>query len=70
MKDNLRALAKLTEVGDGERRIVSDPPLIVPIEELLPTGGRRRLAQTLQDIFESYRRTIQVDRRQLLERFR
>ena len=70
VKDNLRALAKLTEVVDGERRIVSDPPLIVPIEELLPTGGRKRLARVLQDIFESYRRTIQVDRRQLLERFR
>ena len=32
-KDSMRAFAKLTEVVDGERRIVSDPPLIVPIEE-------------------------------------
>ena len=33
-KDSLKAFAKLTEVVDGEPRIVSDPPLIVPIDEL------------------------------------
>ena len=35
-KDSLRALDKLTHVVDGERRIISDPPLIVPLEELFP----------------------------------
>ena len=30
-----QAFAKLTEIVDGEPRIVSDPPLIVPLEELL-----------------------------------
>ena len=34
--DSLQALDKLTAVVDGQRRIVSDPPLIVPIEELFP----------------------------------
>jgi len=34
VKDNLRALDKLTEVVEGKRRIVSDPPLLVPLEEL------------------------------------
>ena len=29
-----QALDKLTHVVDGERRIISDPPLIEPIEEL------------------------------------
>ena len=33
-KTSLKAFAKLTEVVDGEARIVSDPPLIVPIGEL------------------------------------
>ena len=33
-KDSLRAFGKLTELVDGEPRIVSDPPVIVPIEEL------------------------------------
>ena len=35
-RDSMQALEKLTEVVDGETRFVSDPPLIVPIEELLP----------------------------------
>ena len=33
-EDSLKAFAKLTEVVDGEARIISDPPLIVPIAEL------------------------------------
>ena len=41
-KDSLRAFAKLTEIVDGEPRIVSDPPLIVPIEELRPAPTRPR----------------------------
>jgi uncharacterized protein (DUF2252 family) len=58
-KDNLSALAKLTEVVDGKRRIVSDPPLIVPLEDPVPAK-----------IYESYRRTLEADRRQLVDRFR
>ena len=46
-KDSDRAFAKLAEEVDGELRIVSDPPLIVPIEELAErgAGGRRRSAR-------------------------
>ena len=40
-KDSLRAFTKLTTIVDGEPRIVSDPPLIVPIEDLAG-GGRYR----------------------------
>ena len=38
-KDSIKAFDKLTHVVDGERRIISDPPLIVPVDELL--GPRR-----------------------------
>ena len=34
-KDSLKAFAKLTTIVDGEPRIASDPPLIVPIEEIV-----------------------------------
>jgi Uncharacterized protein conserved in bacteria (DUF2252) len=40
-KDSLRAMEKLTEEGEGEIRIVSQPPLIVPIEDLVPAARRR-----------------------------
>ena len=35
-KDSTSALAKLTAEVNGERRIISDPPTIVPVEELFP----------------------------------
>ena len=33
-RDSTQALGKLTTVVDGQRRIISDPPMIVPVEEL------------------------------------
>jgi uncharacterized protein (DUF2252 family) len=68
-KDNLDAFEKLTRVVDGEPRIVSDPPLIVPIEELFPADQYHRLMTRLHSIVRGYRRTLQSDRRHLLEGF-
>jgi uncharacterized protein (DUF2252 family) len=68
-KDSLAAFAKLTEIVDGERRIVSDPPLIVPIEEAVP-ADHRRLDELVRSVIRSYRRTLTPDRRRLLERYR
>jgi uncharacterized protein (DUF2252 family) len=68
-KDSLKAFNKLTHVVDGQRRIVSDPPLVVPIEELLPQAEHDVLSQAMRSIIRSYRRTLPGDRRRLLERF-
>src|SRR4051812_38264905 len=69
-KDSMRAFARLTEHVDGHRRVISDPPLIVPIEELVSPEQRAELEQTLREVIRSYRRTLAGDRRHLLERFR
>ena len=66
-KDSLAAFKKLTRIVDGEPRIVSDPPLIVPISELF-TGEQAIEGTRL--VIREYRRTLQGDRRHLLERFR
>ncbi len=67
----MKAFEKLTHEVDGEPRIVSDPPLIVPIDELIDTGGdRAALQDALRAIIRFYRRTLQGDRRSLLEQFR
>ena len=42
-KDSLKALAKLTEIVDGEPRIISDPPVVVPIEDLAWARARGRV---------------------------
>ena len=55
---------------DGERRIIADPPLIVPIEDLMPAGRERdEVEGELRGIIRSYRRTLETDRRHLLENF-
>ena len=67
-KDSLKAFAKLTRIVDGEPRFVCDPPLIVPLQR-----SRRpatRCSTTARRVIRSYRRTLQGDRRHLLERFR
>jgi uncharacterized protein (DUF2252 family) len=68
-KDSLKAFDKLTRVVDGRRQIISDPPLVVPIEDLLPQDAYETLDRALRSIVRSYRRTLSRDRRKLLERF-
>jgi uncharacterized protein (DUF2252 family) len=70
-RDSLQALSKLAECVDGQYRIISDPPLIVPARELqsmfnMPTADIERV---LHDQFRAYRATLQDDRRHLLEQF-
>ena len=71
-KDHMKAFDKLTEVVDGERRIVSDPPLIVPLRELKESAGApaEMIELELHRAFRAYRQSLQRDRRRLLEQFR
>ncbi len=68
-KDSLRALDRLTHRVDGELRIVSRPPLIVPIEELIPGEERSGVEAMLFGVLERYRETLKDDRRRLLETY-
>lgn len=69
-RDSMQAFAKLTHDLDGERRITSDPPLVVPIEELLPERRQRdEVEAEIRGLIRSYRRTLETDRRHLLEEF-
>src|SRR3954452_19064763 len=69
-KDSLKALGKLTSLVDGEPRIASDPPLIVPLRELVDEGDPSDTNEGFARLIRSYRRTLPVDRRRLIERFR
>ncbi|HEY5186499.1 MAG TPA: DUF2252 domain-containing protein [Actinomycetes bacterium] len=69
-RDSMQAFSKLTHEVGGERRIDADPPLIVPIEDLMPAGAEREQVEgELRGLIRSYRRTLQTDRRHLLEDF-
>jgi uncharacterized protein (DUF2252 family) len=69
-KDSLKAFSKLTRLVGSEPRIVSDPPLIVPIEELAEPGTEAATHEGFRTLIRTYRRTLAADRRRLLERFR
>jgi uncharacterized protein (DUF2252 family) len=69
-RDSLRAFAKLTEVVDGERRIVSQPPLVVPIRDLVHDRDVNAIEEEVRMLVRTYRRSLQRDRRELLEEFR
>jgi uncharacterized protein (DUF2252 family) len=70
-KDSLRALAKLTELVDGQPRIINDPPLLVPIKDLsLATKDPDRIADVVKATLDSYRGSLPGDRRHLLESYR
>ncbi|MFB6582051.1 MULTISPECIES: DUF2252 domain-containing protein [unclassified Streptomyces] len=61
-RTSLRALGKLTEVRDGRRRIIHDPPLLEPLA--------RADSREVDEIFDKYRSTLPEERRLLLDRFR
>jgi uncharacterized protein (DUF2252 family) len=69
-KDSVRALEKLTHVVDGELRILADPPLIVPAEDLMAPGETRNLEQALLQVLDSYAASLPGDRQHLLDGYR
>ncbi|MGA2931169.1 MAG: DUF2252 domain-containing protein [Acidimicrobiales bacterium] len=68
-RDSLQALSKLTTVIEGQLRIVSDPPLIVPTEELFSREVSDALRESFHQLVRGYRHSLQSDRRHLLEEF-
>src|SRR5262249_24308625 len=67
--DGTKALAKLTSVVDGRRRIISTPPTIVPVEEVFAEAQAGAIYEQIRAVLGKYRRTLQSDRRHLLEQF-
>ena len=68
-RDSTQALGKLTTVIDGRRRITSDPPMIVPVEDVFADVQADAIYEELRTVLGKYRRTLQSDRRHLLEQF-
>ena len=69
-RDSMQELTKLTRMADGRPRIISDPPLLVPIDELMPAQtDRAGLEAELKGLIAGYQRTLETDRRYLLHQF-
>ena len=69
-RDSMQEVAKLTHLVDGRPRIIADPPLIVPIADLLPKEmDQETFEAQIKDLLGKYRRTLETDRRYLLEQY-
>ncbi|GGQ48870.1 DUF2252 domain-containing protein [Couchioplanes azureus] len=69
-RDSMQAFRKLTALVDGQRRIVADPPLLVPLVDLLPDTGRAELETQMRDLLAGYADTLTGERRHLFRSFR
>ena len=70
-KNSLRAFNKLTHSVNGELRIISDPPLIVPVEEMADSDSQLKVVMgRLREFLVAYRRTLDGDVRRLAEGYR
>ncbi|MEN2416906.1 DUF2252 domain-containing protein [Streptomyces rimosus] len=69
-RDHLQALDRLALAVGDELRIAPDPPLVVPLGDLLPDVERAHLEQQLRELVDRYARTLQADRRTLLAQYR
>ena len=70
-RDSLQALSKLAEVVDGKYRIISQPPIVIPMRDLEGRQGlsAEQFEHGVHEQLRAYRATLQPDRRHLLERF-
>jgi len=68
-RDSLQALSKLAELVDGRYRIISQPPVVIPLRDMPARVLPRDIDKQLRDQFRDYRATLQPDRRHLLEQF-
>ena len=70
-RDSRQELSKLTRRVNGDLRIAADPPLIVPLTDMVAEEpGSAGFEPVLSKLISQYRRTLQPDRRVLLEQYR
>ncbi|MFC5247214.1 DUF2252 domain-containing protein [Streptomyces nigrescens] len=68
--DTVQAFRKLTRKSGGQVRFAADPPLIVPLDDLLPDVERDQLEEQLRGLIQGYAGSLRSDHRRLLEQYR
>jgi uncharacterized protein (DUF2252 family) len=68
-RDSMQAFSKLTTMVDGRPQIISAPPLIVPVEELVGDMEADAFYQQLSRLLDDYERTLSDARRLLVQQF-
>lgn len=58
-RDSMQAFSKLVSVQDGRMRIIADPPLIVPVEDLYDADSNIDATEAgMREILDAYRETL------------
>jgi len=68
-KDSLKAASKLTHEVDGQLRIKSQPPLLIPLRDVADQDKAESLRKDVHQSLSGYRSTLTDDRKLLLDRF-
>jgi uncharacterized protein (DUF2252 family) len=69
-RDSMEELGKLTRIVDGGPRVISDPPVLVPADDLLATEKERlSFQEEITGLIAKYQRTLETDRRYLLQQY-
>ena len=67
-RDSTRVFTRRADEVDGELRIVADPPIIIPIEDLVEPGSRwEDPAPLIKKLLSSYRRSLGTHRHPIEE---
>lgn len=78
MKNSARAVSKFTEIEDGKLRIINQPPLIVPMRELIKCStdpliikyGESKYEEFISLVLAEYRKSLARDKRHLVRQYR
>ena len=77
-KDSARAVQKMTEIVDGQLRVVSQPPIIIPLRDLIEMDAEengvkpfneKALAKVLRAVLVEYRATLSSEKRRLIDEY-
>jgi uncharacterized protein (DUF2252 family) len=70
-RDHLGALSRFAAVRDGKLRILADPPLIVPMDQVVEPGTDLvEVVENMRALLRAYRTSLEPERRVLLDRYR
>jgi uncharacterized protein (DUF2252 family) len=70
-KDHLGSLDRFVGLDGGRPQIIGDPPLIVPLRELVGEGmDTGEVERQLRGVLDSYQATLEPERRVLLDRYK
>ena len=69
-KDSGRALSRITTASGGEVRFRSEPPLLVPLGDLVSGAEGRQLLAGMEDFLATYRASVRPELHALLDGYR